>query len=130
MEPSTSNGYKDYYFQNKLKKEIGTLRKIGRTDDGASKNRFLPNHSSVMETYTVKTILGSGYLYVLDSDYFDENRKMVLTTIDGEKGVITIGSLIGSLKPLSSGARIIDNTSTSGRETVALPLRNIHAIMG
>ena len=89
FECTYSNGYKDYYFQNKLKKGIGTLGKIGRTDDGASKIGFLPNHSSVMEAYTAKTILGSGYLYVLDSDYFDENGNKVFTTIDGEKSRTT-----------------------------------------
>ncbi|MDR3585898.1 MAG: hypothetical protein P4L59_11330 [Desulfosporosinus sp.] len=89
VECTYSNGYKDYYFQNKLKKEIGTLGKIGRTDDGANEIGFLPNHSSVMEVYTANTILGSGRLYVLDSDYLDENGNRVLTTIDGKKGGTT-----------------------------------------
>lgn len=89
FERTYSKGYNDYYFQDKQNKEVGTFGKIGRTDEGSSKNGFLPNHSSVLETYAAKTILGSGFFYVLDSDYFDENGKMVSKTTDGKKGVLT-----------------------------------------
>jgi hypothetical protein len=89
LEDTYSSGNKEYSFYNKQEKNIGGFTKIGRTEDGISKNGGMPNHSVIKEAYHINTNLGDGYLYVMDSDYSDESGEKVFTTIDGQKVRVT-----------------------------------------